>query len=55
MRSQLDLWALAPAGDSPPTGAERATARRHEWCMWEHEQSCFLAPSVFETVAEVES
>ena len=55
MRSQLDLWALAPAGDSPPTGAERATARRHEWCMWEHEQSCFLAPSVFETFAEVES
>jgi hypothetical protein len=55
MRSQLDLWALAPAGDSPPTGAERATARHHEWCIWEHEQSCFLAPSVFETVAEVES
>jgi hypothetical protein len=55
MRSQLDLWALAPAGDSPPTGAERGTARRHEWCMWEHEQSCFGAASDFETCAEVES
>jgi hypothetical protein len=55
MRWQFDPWALALAGESLPTGAERATTRRHEWCMGEHEQSCFEAASAFETLTDVES